>query len=120
MRAERVRQRRAAAYLFVHIIQYRLQDRVAQARAQNVQRLHQRHAGLEQRGQFLVEHQEFVSRDLSALAEREVEAQARLQRKDVQSFVLQLAPEGGFALGHVNALDDLTGRGAEAAAEFHP
>ena len=43
-----------------------------------------------------------------------------LSDKNVQSLVLELTPEGGFALGDVDALDDFTRRGAEAAAVFHP
>ena len=121
VRRKRVGQRRAAAHLFVHIIQHRFEHRVGHARAQDVERLHERHAGLEQRGQLLVEHQELVARDLAALTEgKAAEAEPRPQRKDVQSFVLELPAKGGFALGDVNALDDLARRGAESAAEFHP
>jgi hypothetical protein len=42
------------------------------------------------------------------------------QREDVQALLLEFAAERGLALGDVHALDDLTRRGAEAAAEFHP
>ena len=47
-------------------------------------------------------------------------AEPGLEGKNVQSLILELTPEGGFALGDVNALDDFTRRGAEAAAVIHP
>jgi hypothetical protein len=43
-----------------------------------------------------------------------------LSARNVQTLFLELTPEGGFALGDVNALDDLTRRSAEAAAVLHP
>ena len=59
--------------------------------------------------------------DLAVSREREVaKAEPGPKRQNVQPFVLELTPEGSFALGHVNALDDLTRSGAEPAAEFHP
>ena len=70
---------------------------------------------------FLVEDEKLVTGDLACGAERKsAEPAARAQRKHVQPLVLELTSEGGFALGNVDALDDLTRSGAEAAAEFHP
>jgi hypothetical protein len=68
---ERLGERRTRAYLFVHVIQHGLEQGVREPGLQDVKRLHQRHAGLQQRGQFLVEHQELVPLDLPGAAERE-------------------------------------------------
>ena len=120
---KRVGQRRAGAHFFVHIVQDGFEHRVRQARAQNVERLHERHAGLEQRRQLLVEHEELVPGDFRApLTERnaaEAEAAARAQRENVQAFLLELAAKVRFALRDVDPLDDLAGHGAESAAKFH-
>ena len=81
-----------------------------------------RHARLQQRGKLLVEHEKLVALDLAALAAKANAAQAepRLECQNVQALFLELTPEGGFALGDVNALDDLARRSAEAAAVLHP
>ena len=122
MRGKRIRQGRARAHLLVDVVQDGLEDGVGEADPQDVQRLHQRHAGLEQRGELLVEDQELVTADPRAPpAEREAAPPPPLaERKDVQPFLLELAPQGGFALGDVDTLDDLARRGTEPAAVFHP
>jgi hypothetical protein len=66
MRGERIRERRAAAHLLVHVVEHGLEDGIRQALAQDVERLHEWHAGLEQRGEFLVEDQELVTANLPA------------------------------------------------------
>ena len=117
--AEGVGQRRAAAHLLVHVVEHRLEDRVGQALAQDVERLHQRHAGLEQRRQLLVEDQELVPLD-GAPPQRQPRHRApRGQRQDVESLVLELATQGSLARRNVDALDDLPSRGAQPAAELH-
>src|SRR5690242_8839521 len=121
MRRKRIRQRRAGAHLLVNVVEHRLEHRIVQARSKNIERLHERHAGFEQRRQFLVEDKEFVAGYLAALAAdgEAGKAEPRLECKDVQALVLELAPEGGFALGDVDALDNLTRRRPEPATEFH-
>ena len=58
-----VRQGGSGAHFFVHIIEDGFEDRIGQPRSQDVERLHQWHACLEQRRQLLVEHQELVARN---------------------------------------------------------
>jgi hypothetical protein len=82
-------------------------------RAQQVERLHERHAGLEQRGELLVELQELAGRQCTAARELHRparDAPARAQREDVQATLFEVVPQPGFALGRVHAFDDLAGR----------
>ncbi len=122
MRDEGIRERRAAAHLLVDIIEHRLEDRIREPHAENIEGLDQRHAGLEQRRQLLVEHQKLVAGNLVAppLQAKAAEPATRSERQDVQPFVFQLAAKRDFALGDVDALDDFARRGAEAAAKLHP
>ena len=121
MRLERVGKRRSRPDLLVHVVEDGLEHRIGEANPQDVERLHERHAGLEQRRQFLIEDQELVPRDLRPPAAEREPAQAApgAQREHVQPLVLQLVPEVGFALGDVHALDDLAAGRGQPAPEFH-
>ena len=91
-------------------------------RLQQVERLHQRHAGLEQRRQLLVEDQELAGGDALALRQPQRDAgdgALGLQREDEQPLLLELVAQPGFALGDVDAFDDLAAGRREPAAEFH-
>ena len=55
VRLERLRQRAAPPHPLVHVVQHGLEERVRDPLPQDVERLHERHAGLEQRRQLLVE-----------------------------------------------------------------
>ena len=68
VRGERVRQRRARSHLLVHVVEHRRNTGDVDAPLQEVERLDQRHAGLEQRGQFLVEDEELAGVDRAAAA----------------------------------------------------
>src|SRR5689334_8737757 len=93
---ERLREGGSSLDPLVDPIEHGLEGRVRDALAQNVERLDERHARLEQRRQLLVEHQEFPPRDPAAAtpAKRQPwKRSAGLERKDVQPFLFQLAPE---------------------------
>jgi hypothetical protein len=47
----------------VHVVEHDLEERVRDALAEDVQGLDERHAGLEQRGQLLIEDQELARRN---------------------------------------------------------
>ena len=122
MRLEGVGQRRARLHPLVHVVEDGLEERIGDAAAQQVERLHERHARLEQRRQLLVEDEELARADAPAprQPEREpAEAPLRLEREDVQALLLELVAQARLAVGDVDALDDLAGRGDEPAAEFH-
>jgi len=67
VRRKCIRQGGAAAHALVHIFQDRSESGAGDAALQEIERLHQRHAGLKQRGEFLVEEEKILRRDLSAL-----------------------------------------------------
>ena len=81
---------------------------------QDVERLDQRHAGLEQRRQLLVEDQELAGRDTA----RRVGSRSRpnaapagpLNAEDVEALFLELLPEPRLGVGGVDAFDDLAAR----------
>ena len=95
---------------------------VVDAPLQQIQRLYERHARLEQRGQLLVEDEELTSRN--ALRLRQLKRQAAdgallLQGKDEQALLLELVAQPRLAVGGIHALDDLSVWRREPAAEFH-
>src|SRR5204863_4162535 len=106
----------------VNFVEYRFEGRVRDAPTQDIERLHQWHARLQQCRQFLVENEEFLPADAAAPAARDAEYRqhaAALQREDEQTFVLELAAQMRFAVGDVNAFDDFAAGGAEPTTEFH-
>ena len=122
MRVERVRQRRARSHLLVHVVQHAAEGRRRDAALQQVERLHERHTGLQQRRQLLVEHQEFARVDPFAL--RQLQRDARdgvlgLKRQDEQPLLLELMPQTGLVVGDIDAFHDFTVGRCEPAAEFH-
>ena len=122
MVGEGVRQRRAGPDAFVDVVQHAAEDRRLDPAPQQVERLHERHPGFEQRGELLVENEEIVGRDSPRTAELERDAghrALRLQRQDVEALVLEVVAEPGFVLSRVDALYDLTARGGNPAPELH-
>ena len=116
-----VRERRSTANLFVDGVEDGFEEGVREARPQDIERLHQGHAGLQQRRQFLVEYEEFVTGNLAPAAERQTRpGEPGLQGEDVETFALELSAKRSLALGDVHALNDFTRRGGKAAAELHP
>ncbi len=71
MGGKRVRERRAGADPLVDIGQHRAKDRRVDAPLEQIERLHQRHAGAQQRGQFLVEDQKFAAGNAGAAGQAE-------------------------------------------------
>ena len=125
MRLERLRQRAARPHALVHVVEHDLEDRVGDALAQDVERLHERHARLEQRRQLLVEDEELAAGDLAPVRQRrQVDARQRaasglLDREDEKSLLLELAAQTRLAIGDVDAFDDLAARRPEPAPVLH-
>ena len=122
LRLECVGQRRPRSHLVVHVVQHAAEHRGRHAPLQEIERLHERHPGLEQRRQFLIEDQELAHVDPGRL--RQVNRQAsdralRLQRQNVQALLFQLVAQPGFVLRRVDAFDDLAVGGGETAAKLH-
>ena len=89
---------------------------------QQIYRLHQRHSGLQQRREFLVEDEKFVMGDLSPLRERGATPASALrlsEREDVQPLRFEVVAQARFVVGRVGAFDDFARRGHEPAAKFH-
>ena len=74
LRVERLGERRAGSHFLVDVVERDLERRVRHALAQNVERLHERQAGLEQRRQLLVEDEELGGRN--AAPSRQVQLKA--------------------------------------------
>jgi len=125
VRFERLRQRATRSHALVDVVQHALEDDVRNALTQDVERLHQRHAGFEERRQFLVEDEELAAGDFVPVWQRgQVHPRERaptglVNREDVKPFVLEFPAEPRLAVGDVHALDDLATRSAEATPEFH-
>ena len=121
MVAKCIRQRHAAAHFLMHILEHRFEQGVRDLRPQQIERLHQRHAGLQQRGELLIEDQKLVFRNPPALWKPlDAAEQASLaQRQHMQTLILELVPEPRLALRRVRALDDLARRRNQPAAKFH-
>ncbi len=60
-----------------------------------------------------------IRRDWAKLQRQPADGAFRLQRQDVEALLLELVAQPCFVLGRVDALDDFTARGREAAAELH-
>jgi len=88
----------------------------------DVERLDQRHAGLEQCRQLLIEDEQFLAPYLPAASTRQSKGgqhAAALERKDKQPLFLELAAKVCFGVGDVNTFDNLAAGGAEPTTEFH-
>ena len=86
VRLEGLRQRAPSPHPVVHVVQNRLEDRIGRPAPEDVEGLNERHAGLEQRRELLVEDHEFASRDPRAPQERdagETRAAGPMQPEDV-------------------------------------
>ena len=119
---KRGRQRVAAPYALVDIVERRPERRVVDTPPQNVERFDQRQAGLEQRRQLLIEENELAppgSLPPAQLQCRPAERGTAPQGENEQALVLQPAPQLGLALRFVQALDDLSRRGSQPAAKLH-
>ena len=93
------------------------------AAPQDVERLDQGHAGFEQRGQFLVEHQELAGGNAAADAASGNASDPMPRRgrsdEDADPLLLEFVAQVRFAVGDMELLDDLTVRRPEPAAIFH-
>src|SRR5262249_3934191 len=95
------------------------------APSQDVERLDERHTRLQQRREFLVEDEEFPggnsspARQLGDMEPSQRTAARLLNPEDVQTFILELAPQPSLVVGDVDAFDDLAARRAEATPELH-
>ena len=99
-----------------------LEHGIGQTAAQQVERLHQGHAGLEQRRQLLIELEEVALTDRPTPPERRRQAAqepAGPERQDEQAPLLEIAAQMRLALGGMDGLDDLAPWRAELTAEFH-
>src|SRR4029079_15634968 len=90
--------------------------------AQDVERLHQGHSGLEQRRELLIKDQELARRN--SVATRKLEGtegrpSRPLNAADVQALLFEFAPEARFVFGDVDPFDDLPAGCTEPAAELH-
>ena len=101
----------------------RAKRRVRDASAQDVERLHERQARLEQRGQLLVEDQELARADPAPPVDGQTEAAkaeaAPPDGQHVQPLLFELAAQPRLVLGDVGALGDLARRCRYPAPEFH-
>src|SRR5262249_31499188 len=91
VRRERVRHRSARAHFLVDVFEQRSEQRRLHAPLQQIERLYERHAGLEQRRQFLVEDEELGRRDAPFARQVERHAGNRalwLQRENVEALLL--------------------------------
>ena len=91
-------------------------------RLQEIQRLDERHAGLEQRRQLLIENEKLGRRDRRPARQPHGypgDRSLRLEREDVKPLLFELVAQPGFCLGDVHALDDFAAGRCQAAAELH-
>src|SRR4029079_9991327 len=100
------------------------QNRARNALPQDVERLHQRQARLEERGELLVEDQELRNLDVAASGEAELEAanldaSLAMHREEEEALFFELRPQACLALGDVRRLHDLATRRGYPAVEFH-
>jgi hypothetical protein len=89
---------------------------------EQIERLHQRHAGLEQGGQFLIEDQKLARRHAATPRHRQPEpgkGALGLQGENVEAFFFELVAQPRLAVGDVDPLDNLAAGRAEPTAEFH-
>src|ERR671937_642723 len=122
MRLERFRQRASGPDALLHVVQHGIEERIGHPTAQDIERLHERHAGFEQRRQLLIEDQELAHRHARPRRQRksaEREAPGALDAEDVEALLLELAPEPRLAVGGVYPSEDLATRSSQPAAKFH-
>ena len=121
MVAERVGQRHAAAHLFVHVVEHAPEDGVHDLMPQQIYRLHQRHSGLQQRREFLVEDEKFVVGNFAALRKQAAAGQraSLSKRKHVKPLRFEVVAQARFVFGRVGPFDDLTRGRHQPAAKFH-
>jgi hypothetical protein len=122
MLVEGIRQLHAAFYALVHSVEDRLENRIGEAHAQQIQRLHERHACLQQRGELLVELEEITGTDASAAAEsrrQPGQQSGRPDRQDEHPLLFEVAAELRLVLSGVDAVDELASRGSKPTAIFH-
>ena len=122
MGGERVGERRARPHFLVHVVEHTAERRRHHTPLEQVERLHERHARLQQRGQFLVEDQELAGVDVVPM--RQVQRQAAnralgLEREDIEPFLLELVAQPGFGVGNIDAFDNFAVGRSQAAAKFH-
>ena len=115
-------QRAARTHALVHVVENPLEHRIGDAATENVERLHERHASLEQCGELLIEDQEFAAGHTPA--SRQANARQRaptglVNSEDQQPLLFELPPEPRLAIGDVGAFDDVPARCAEPAAILH-
>ena len=82
----------------------------------------QRHPGLEQRRELLVEDQKLLPGDSTAARPQRGEPgehTPRLKRKDIKALFLKVPAQPGLTVGDVDAFDYLAVGSAEPAAKFH-
>ena len=122
MVADRIRHCHAAAHLFIDVVQNTPEDRVDDLPPQQIYRLHQRHPGLEERREFLVEDEKLVMGDLSPLREEAATGErcSLSERKDVQTLRFEIMAQARFVLSRVGSFDDLPRGGHQPTAKFHP
>ena len=122
LRLERFRQRRARAHASVHVVERRAKRRIRHALAEDVQRLHERQPGLEQRGQLLIEDEEIRVRNLAAPRHghpHAAQADAATDREQIEPFLLEFVTQLRFAFGAVRRFSDVARCGGHPTAEFH-
>ena len=90
--------------------------------AQDVERLDERHPGLEQRGELLIEDEELPGghpRTGRQPKPADGRPAGSLNAEDVEPLFLELLPEPRLGVGGVDPLDNLAAGGAQPAAELH-
>src|SRR5262249_14893646 len=113
---------RPRPHALVHIVQDAAKDGRVDALPEQIEGLDERHARLEQGGQFLIENQKLPGRHpgRARCSDRKTPDQPfALNRKDIQPSVLEVSPEARLVVCHVHAFDNLAGGGRQAAPEFH-
>ena len=113
MPLECLRKRMPSPDPFVNVVEDGLEDRISDPATQDLERLDQGHARLQQRGQLLIEHEELARGDPTAPGEaqiRQAERAGPLDGEDVKPLFLELPPKPRFVVGDVNAFNDLAAR----------
>ncbi len=90
---------------------------------QQIKRLHQWHAGAQQRGEFLVEHEELAHRDrrcgaADGTADRRSRPLGRSERTN-SPFSSSSCRSRDFGVGDIHAFDNLAGVRRQPAVELH-